>query len=255
MHKKGISGIRLGYLAALAFLFAITGQTVICGLMMLAAIFLEKNEWLGRQTMQALLLRLVFQAISWIFSGIYSGLVWLDYIVILTDVFRVIEAICFLLLCLLGIIGIFNVIKDKEADLPVLSGIAYRAYGRIRPVYASHNPMQYPQPPIGSPQYHYPPVQQPPMQQPPVQQPPVTPQAPPPESVVKQPVQQPPVQQPSVTPQTPPPEFVVQQPVQQASMQQPSYTVSPPSPAAPPVQTAEEASNPPLDQRPDQPAE
>lgn len=222
MHKKGISGIRLGYLAALAFLFAIAGQALLCGAMLLVAIFVEKDEWLSRQALQALLLRLVFQAISWIFSGIYSGLAWLDFFSIFSNVFGVIEGICFLLLCLLGIIGIYNVLKDKEADLPVLSGIAYKAYGKVRPVYTAQNPMQYPQQHTGAPHYNYPPVRQ--------------------QTTMPQPPVQPPVQQdPPVQPQPP-----VQQPT-------PSYTAPPPP--APPVQTPPEAPNPPLDQRPDQPAE
>ena len=69
------------------------------------------------------------------------------------------------------IAAILRVARDQEADLPVLSGLAYRAYGKRKPQ-PMPGPYQAPYPPQGQPPYPpYPPQGQPFQQQPPYQPP------------------------------------------------------------------------------------
>ena len=79
---------------------------------------------------------------------------------------------------LISIVAIVRLSRDREADLPGLSGLAYRAYGKQKP---RPMPGQYP-PPYGvQPPYAHP-YQQPgqpyPPQPGPYQQPPQAPQQP-----------------------------------------------------------------------------
>ena len=139
--KKGSSGIRLAHLAALSFAFFIAGQTLICFLIMLAAIFLEKDEWLGRQTLQGVLLCLTSQLLSWIILMLYR-IIPTDWessgtMIKLVDVLDIIFTV---LLIVLALAAIVNVLLEKEANLPFLSKLAYMAYGR-QPVVQGYEPM------------------------------------------------------------------------------------------------------------------
>ena len=133
--KKGKYGIRLSFYAVLAFLFVIIDQPLLCFAMLAAAVFLEKDEWLGRQTIQAMLLSIVYQILSSIFDSLYyaipddGGLS--SFLRGASGFFGGICALCVLALCLIGIV---NTSRDRDAGIPVITGLAYKAYGMVRPV-------------------------------------------------------------------------------------------------------------------------
>ena len=62
MEKNQI-GIRFSFFAVLAFVFAIFGQLLLCGLVLGYAIVVEKKEWLIRQCMEALFLAFCMQVL------------------------------------------------------------------------------------------------------------------------------------------------------------------------------------------------
>lgn len=185
--QKGKFGICLWFYAALAFILAFLGQTLLCGLLLGFVIIAEKSEWLSRQVIQAFFLSI---AVS-IVSGVLNILHFLETIPFVGTVFGFIfsgiTGLVSLLVLIIAILALVRVTKEQEADLPLLSKLANRAYGLVeQKVYAQAPttppaaPYVQPQPPV----YAAPPA--PPAPQPPVQQAPVVPQAP---------VQQPPVQQ------------------------------------------------------------
>ena len=163
--KKGKYGIQLTFYAVLAFLFVIIDQPLLCFAVMAAALFIEKDEWLGRQTIQAMTLSVVYRVVNELFGGISRGIPhnFDNFLSFLSGAFSLIGGLCGLLVLVLCIIGIVNVSRERDAGIPVLTGLAYHAYGKTRPArYAAPAQNVYPQPP----------VQQIPPQQPYYQQPP-----------------------------------------------------------------------------------
>ena len=62
-------------MTVLAFVLAILGQTLLCGMLLGFVIVIQKDEWLTKQVMQAFFLALVESIISCvtnIFSGLYA---------------------------------------------------------------------------------------------------------------------------------------------------------------------------------------
>lgn len=127
--RKGKFGILLSYYAVLAFVLVILNQTLLCGLLFLVALLFEKDEWLGRQTLQAFGLSLVVSLFSGI-TGVFSS--WLFNF---SAVFSVISTLVWIAAIILSIVAIINCLKERDAGIPVLSDIAYKAYGVQKPSY------------------------------------------------------------------------------------------------------------------------
>ena len=146
--EKGKFGVRLSFYAVAAFIFAILGYST--ALILLAGVVIvgEKDEWAGRQVIQAICLQFVSGIISTffgLFSFFYSipifGAVW-------GTVVGVVESIISLIILIFAIIGLVKVAKGKEAGVPLADKFANWAYGKItvrqQPVY--QQPMQPAQP-------------------------------------------------------------------------------------------------------------
>lgn len=153
MMKKGKFGIVLCFYPIVGFACVILQQPFLCALLLALAIFLEKDEWAGRQTFQAWVLSLVVA----FFSECVPWAVGLFSLSFITDIFStiasVVSAIIYVGAIVFSILGILRVAKDQEANIPLASDLSYRIYGKRapRPI-----PGQYP-PPYGA-QY---PVQSP----------------------------------------------------------------------------------------------
>ena len=174
--SKGKYGIYLWFYAAVAFILAFLGQTLLCGILLGFVIVAEKNEWLSKQVIQAFFLSLFSAAVSGILNLIhYSAPSSLNsevlyHIYIGTNV---IESLVSILVLVLVIIALTKVTKGKDAGIPLLNKLADRAFNVVeKKVYP---PQQYQQPQYQQPQYQQQYQQQPPQYQqnvPPQQQPP-----------------------------------------------------------------------------------
>ena len=71
--QKGKYGIYLWFYAAIAFILAILGQTLLCGLLLGFVIVAERDEWLSRQVIQAFCL-CFFNAVVSTILGIFDPL-------------------------------------------------------------------------------------------------------------------------------------------------------------------------------------
>ena len=140
--KKGSSGIRLAYLAGFAFLFAIFGQILFCALLMCIGVFLEKDEWLGRQGIQALVLSLITERLGKGFVGAATAFNSNSLTGLGDSIVVILLAVLLAAAVLAGVMGALNTFKEKEANLPLLSGVAYRAYGKMKPIYVPQQPVQ-----------------------------------------------------------------------------------------------------------------
>lgn len=146
--EKGKFGIRMSFYAVAAFIFAILGYST--ALILLAGVVIvgEKNEWAGRQVIQAVCLQFVSGTIGVLF-GLFDffyripifGTVW-------GTIVSIVESVIAIVILVFAIIGLVKVAKGKEAGVPLADRFANWAYGKItvkqQPVY--QQPMQQAQP-------------------------------------------------------------------------------------------------------------
>ncbi len=160
--KKGKFGIVLCFYPIAAFAAVILDSLLICLLFAMAAIFLEKDEWAGRQTLQACMLSVVV-----FFFNQAVSLVNLVHIPYISAFLSVIATIAFVLVYLaaivLSLLGLLRVRKEEEANLPLFSELAYHIYGKskpkpVAPPVQQQYPVAYgvPQQPMQPPQQPYP---------------------------------------------------------------------------------------------------
>ena len=64
LMRKDRFNICISFYAVLAFVLAILGQTLLCGMLLGFVIVIQKDEWLTKQVMQAFFLALVESIIS-----------------------------------------------------------------------------------------------------------------------------------------------------------------------------------------------
>ncbi len=144
---KGKYGIVLGFYAALGFILAVFGQTLLCGLLLGFVVVTEKNDWLTKQVLQAFFLVLFLSAISYLlgFFYVFDNIPLLSKaITIFTDVIsRAVD----LLVLIFSVIGIVKVIKEQEANIPLLSPLASRVLGYVeQKVYTQMPPQNFQNP-------------------------------------------------------------------------------------------------------------
>lgn len=146
--EKGKYGVRLSFYAVAAFIFAILGYSTALILLTGVVIVGEKNEWAGRQAIQAVCLQFVSGVVS-AFFGLFDffyripifGTVW-------GTIVSIVESVLAIIILIFAIIGLVRVAKGKEAGVPLADKFANWAYGKItvkpQPVY--QQPMQAAQP-------------------------------------------------------------------------------------------------------------
>ncbi len=225
--KKGNLGVSLSFFAVLAFVLAICMQPLLCGLLLALVLVYEKDEWLSRQVMQAFMLSLLIALAGTLVASSRSYLIaaasqmYYSYTPVSTLGILFIGAVCIVIILavIFAIVGITRTAKYMEANVPLFSGLADKAYGIVR---------RPPPPPVMQP---YPPYQQAPQPFAPGQQPP--PYAP---AYPAAPVQQ----APQAAQQTAPP--------QQAA---PVQMEMPPPPPAPPAFGAPAQEPPAAGEKPD----
>ncbi|NMA79171.1 MAG: hypothetical protein GX967_00840 [Clostridiales bacterium] len=168
--EKGKSGITLTFIAAIAFLFAATGSTLALVLLTGFALLYEKNEWLTKQVLQALLVTIAVSVIMLLHSIVFDllGTFGANHNLTLRQIisggpsyesarYDGVSIILSLLSILITrvvrygsyifyIIGFFKVIKGFDARLPFISGIVDKAFGIVRPKPAPQQFQQYQQP-------------------------------------------------------------------------------------------------------------
>ena len=137
--QKGKYGVCLWFYALVAFILAFLGQVLLGGLLLGFVIVAEKNEWLTRQVIQAFFLTIIVSVINAVLD--------LLNIFAIGVVFNVISTIVSIVVLVFVIIAMVKVVKGQEANMPLLSKLANRAYGIIeKKVYTQAAPANYAQP-------------------------------------------------------------------------------------------------------------
>lgn len=177
--RKGKLGVVVCLYPILGFVFVILNQPLLCALIFGFVLVAERDEWAGRQTLQALGLSAIAVVLrELLVYSVNLFPVYIDFFHFLSTAFGTLSALVYLAAIITSMVAITRVMKDQEASLPGLDRLAYRAYGKQKP---RPMPGQYP-PPYGvQPPYAHP-YQQPgqpyPPQPGPYQQPPQAPQQP-----------------------------------------------------------------------------
>lgn len=177
--RKGKLGVVVCLYPILGFVCVILNQPLLCALIFGFVLVAERDEWAGRQTLQALGLSAIAVVLrELLVYSVNLFPVYFDFFHFLSTAFGTLSALVYLAAIITSMVAITRVMKDQEASLPGLDRLAYRAYGKQKP---RPMPGQYP-PPYGvQPPYAHPYQQsgQPyPPQPGPYQQPPQAPQQP-----------------------------------------------------------------------------
>lgn len=166
--KQGKFGIRLAFYGILSFVLALLNQPLLCGLLLAFVLVAEGDRWAARQVTQGFLLSLVvsfFSGISYVIGSaaavpfrILFG--WYDHYEFTNTVQSVFAGIVYVGALILSILAILHLSRDQEANVPLLSNLAYHIFGeqkpprpvKQQPVWPQQPPMPIPQPPQGQPQ-------------------------------------------------------------------------------------------------------
>ena len=177
--RKGKLGVVVCLYPILGFVCVILNQPLLCALIFGFVLVAERDEWAGRQTLQALGLSAIAVVLrELLVYSVNLFPVYIDFFHFLSTAFGCLSALVYLAAIITSIVAITRVMKDQEASLPGLDRLAYRAYGKQkpRPMPGQYSPPYGVQPPYAHP-YQQPGQPYPP-QPGPYQQPPQAPQQP-----------------------------------------------------------------------------
>lgn len=125
---KGKFGLSLAAVAVIAFGFAALRQPQSVLLVVGFALLAEKDEWLNRQAMQALLLTIAYYLAELVTGWVFGGLTRLFGLVNLygaasamSTVDSFVGDVLYLALIVFSVLAVLRVLRGKDAGLPFLS--------------------------------------------------------------------------------------------------------------------------------------
>lgn len=164
--QKGKFGIVLCFYPIAAFAAVILNSPLIAAALAAVAIFIEKDEWAARQTLQAWMASMLVFFVDKVARTLASSFFIPVLSTVLSVATTVVFVVVYLAAILFSILAIIRVMRGGEANLPILAELAFRLYGKTKPkplpTAAQYPPpyAQYPAPPQGAP-YPQPNVPQP----------------------------------------------------------------------------------------------
>ncbi|MFI3236836.1 MAG: hypothetical protein R3Y47_02260 [Lachnospiraceae bacterium] len=128
---KGTTGITYVAYATAAFILAICNQTTLLALLLGFVLVVEKNEWLGKQVIQAFLLCITYSFLANCLD-VFDILTYIPFVgsvisAIISGFLSIVSLVCLIF----SIIALLHVIKGEDAKLPLFSKIANWAFGII----------------------------------------------------------------------------------------------------------------------------
>ena len=128
--EKGRFGIRLSFYTVLAFILAFLGYSTLLFLLAGIVIFVEKDEWAGKQVIQAICLCLIVNLVSSVL-GILDPIRYIPVPVLSTmwnAMKGLITSILSIAVLAMAVVGILNNLKGKDANILGASKLAGWAY-------------------------------------------------------------------------------------------------------------------------------
>ena len=142
--RKGKLGVVVCLYPILGFVCVILNQPLLCALIFGFVLVAERDEWAGRQCLQAVGLSAIAVVLrELLVYSVNLFPVYIDFFHFLSTAFGTLSALVYLAAIITSMVAITRVMKDQEASLPGLDRLAYRAYGKQKP---RPMPGQYPRP-------------------------------------------------------------------------------------------------------------
>ncbi len=126
--RKSNYGFNLWFYPAIAFVLAIFGQTMLCGLITIFAIAAEKDEWTSRQTMEAFFLGLVNALVS-VIVGLFGIVTWIPFLGTgISAILGFCASVVSLIVLLLAVMGVLRVSRGEEARIPGIHAVVNKIF-------------------------------------------------------------------------------------------------------------------------------
>ena len=128
--KTDAFGIKLTFYGGLAFILAIFGQTLLCGLLLGFSILAVKDRWLCRQVMQAFLLCFITSIVALI-RDVFDIFDIIPIVgSLLNGAMNIISWAAGRIVLVLSILGLYHTAKGKEANIPIINIFVEQAFGQ-----------------------------------------------------------------------------------------------------------------------------
>ena len=128
---KGKFGLSLAAVAVIAFGFCALRQPQSVLLIVGFALLAEKDEWLNKQSMQALLLTVTYYlaelVTGWLFGGLARLFGWVELYraaSVMGTAGSVVSGALYLALIVFSVLAVLRVLRGKDAGLPFISKMA-----------------------------------------------------------------------------------------------------------------------------------
>ena len=132
--RKGKLGVVVCLYPILGFVCVILNQPLLCALIFGFVLVAERDEWAGRQCLQAVRLSAIAVVLrELLVYSVNLFPVYIDFFHFLSTAFGTLSALVYLAAIITSMVAITRVMKDQEASLPGLDRLAYRAYGKQKP--------------------------------------------------------------------------------------------------------------------------
>ena len=128
--RKGVFGFDIWFYGVVALLLAVCRQPLVLGGLMAFVLLVEKDEWLNRQVMQALLLCLGGMALSLLVNWV-TGILWIVPFfggLLHAGVVTLITALVQLLMVLFAFRAADRMHKGLDSDIPFAAAFVNRMF-------------------------------------------------------------------------------------------------------------------------------
>ena len=128
--RKGVFGFDIWFYGVVALLLAVCRQPLVLGGLMAFVLRVEKDEWLNRQVMQALLLCLGGMALSLLVNWV-TGILWIVPFfggLLHAGVVTLINALVQLLMVLFAFRAADRMHKGLDSDIPFAAAFVNRMF-------------------------------------------------------------------------------------------------------------------------------
>ncbi len=128
--RKGVFGFDIWFYGVVALLLAVCRQPLVLGGLMAFVLLVEKDEWLNRQVMQALLLCLGGMALSLLVNWV-TGILWIVPFfggLLHAGVVTLINALVQLLMVLFAFRAADRMHKGLDSDIPFAAAFVNRMF-------------------------------------------------------------------------------------------------------------------------------
>lgn len=132
--RRGKLGLSFSAYAVIAFVLALCVQMPLCFILFGFVLAVEKDEWTGRQCLQAFILSFasgILGILTLLFFGAGHGAM-VVYGEATPRVIGLIPLAVWIVLIVFTIRALVRVAKGQEADIPLFSDWAFRAFGYVR---------------------------------------------------------------------------------------------------------------------------